>query len=1171
MTENKKNMLVVEGNKAVSYAAYMMSDMSFLFPITPATPMGEVCDQFRDLKMKNIFGQVNGITQLESESGAIGSVHGASLSGSFVSTFSSSQGLLLMVPNMLKIAGELLPVCLHVASRSISTMGLTIYCDYSDIMATRTTGWAFINSFNVQECHDIAIISHLATIKSRVPFVHFFDGFRTSHEMNKIEIMKPEQISPLVDWEAVRKHRERGLNPKHPITQSTVQGNDIYMQNWELVNPYYNELPDIIQNYMNEYAKITGRQYKIYEYVGHPEAEYVIATMGASCMTIEETIDYLVKKGEKVGLIKVRLFRPFSIKHLIQVIPKSCKYISVLDKTKEPGSIGEPLYLDFCALNQELEKPVKMYAGRFGLGGKEFTPPMVLAIINNMKSNNPKKHFTVGINDDVTNLSLEIPEYFEGVPEGTTQCLLWGFGSDGTVGSCHDTIRIIGENTNLNAQAYFYYDAHKAGGVTISHLRFGKEQIKSEYVIKQADYVACHQAVYVKKYPLLDSIKNNGIFVLNCPWEINKLSEILPGSLKRVIAEKNVKFYIINANKIAEKVGLGRRVNTIMQAVFFQISGILPYEEAIKMLESSISKTYKNKGEKVINMNIQGVHEAASSLIKVDVPKDWINSEIENKKIFDNEFYQNIVYPSSTFKGDDLPVSIFKVNGDIPNGLTKYEKRGIALKVPIWDSTKCVQCNMCSVVCPHAVIRPFVATPDEFEKAPSTFNMIDTKNPKGNKFRIQVSPDDCTGCEVCVTVCPTKSLSVNNYDDIKEIENNNWNFALTLSDKSSLYKRDTLIGSQFNQPLLEFSGACDGCGETPHMKMLTQLFGERMIVANASGCSSVWGGTWGSSSYTTNKNGHGPAYATSLFEDNMEYALGMAVSIKHRREKLKTLVNDLITNEKDTIPKEMFDLLTLWYNNTNDANICEDVYNKIKYYIDNKCQCTKDKPEKCKEFMNSIDLLPKISVWASGGDGWAYDIGYSGVDHVLSRGYNINAIVYDTQVYSNTGGQKSKASPTGAMTKFAASGVQEKPKDLGMMMMSYGNIYVASVSIHANPNQAIKAFLEAESYDGPSIVICYAPCREHGIAMSQVAEEAKVAVKCGYWPLYRYDPRLKKEGKNPFQLDSKNITVDIKTIMERENRFVSLMKKDKENATKLQQNLQETMKEKYEHYVELSK
>jgi len=792
---------------------------------------------------------------------------------------------------------------------------------------------------------------------------------------------------------------------------------------------------------------------------------------------------------------------------------------------------------------------------------------MVTAVLNNIRQDKPMKHFTVGINDDVSKLSIPIPEYFEGVPEGTTQCLLWGFGSDGTVGSCHDTMRIIGDNTDLKVQGYFWYDAHKAGGVTISHLRFGKSQIKSEYTIKQADYVACHQPVYVKKYPLLDSIKQGGIFVLNCPWTKEQLNDILPGSLKREIAKKQVKFYIIDASKIAAGVGLGRRVNTIMQAVFFQISGILEYSAAVKMLEESIAKTYKTKGEAVIKMNIDGVHAASENLHKIDVPAEWADAKLEEKPHFDNDFYQNIVYPSSVFRGDDLPVSTFHTGGDIPVSLTKFEKRGIATLVPSWDPAKCLQCNMCSVVCPHAVIRPFVLTKEEDDKKPEGMVTLDSKHVKDHKFRIQISPDDCTGCELCISMCPAKALSKGSYEQCREKETINFEYCMKLSDKRQLFDRKTLIGSQFYQPLLEFSGACDGCGETPHMKMMTQLFGERLIIAQASGCSSVWGGTWGSSPYTTNADGRGPTFGTSLFEDNMEYAFGMAKAIDHRRSKLKTLVKEMI--EKKVIPKPEVDaLLRKWIENTENPEICDEVYNGIKKIMQEGCKAD---CELCKQFSTMIDLLPKMTVWAAGGDGWAYDIGYSGVDHVLSRGFNVKAVVYDTQVYSNTGGQKSKASPTGALTKFAASGVQEVPKDLGMMLINYGNCYVAEVSVHANPAQAQKAFLEAESFNGPAIVICYAPCREHGIAMSKVVEEAKTAVKCGYWPLYRYDPRLKAEGKNPFQLDSKNVTVNIKELADRENRFVSLMKKDPVHAPELQKRLQEHAEKRYQKYVEMAK
>eukprot|EP01107_Rhizomastix_libera_P000191 TRINITY_DN1036_c0_g1_i1.p1 TRINITY_DN1036_c0_g1~~TRINITY_DN1036_c0_g1_i1.p1 ORF type:complete len:1171 (-),score=389.08 TRINITY_DN1036_c0_g1_i1:347-3823(-) len=1139
----------VDGNQACSHVAYALSETAFLFPITPATTMGELTDNWAEQGRKNIFGQQVSVSQMQSECGVAGAVHGACTSGSLVATFTSSQGLLLMIPDMFKISGELLPCVIHVASRVVGTQAISIYVEHNDVMATRTTGFAIINSHSVQEAADMALVSHLTTIQSQIPFLHFFDGFRTSHEIVKAELPTNEEIAELVDMSAVDRQRARALNPTHPMVRGTIQSNEIYFQNQERNQEFYNAVPDIVEKNMRLVEKKFGRSYHIFDYVGHPEAEFVTVVMGSGAQTVEEALPFINNDKFKCGVLKVHLFRPWSAKHFLAAIPKTVKRIAVLDRVKEYGADGEPLFKDVCSCYMGEENAPLVIGGRFGLGGKEFTPACVKAVYDNLLLPKPKKHFTVGINDDICHSSLPMGPEFNALPAGTTECMFWGIGADGTVGANHDAIKIIGDNTPMHVQGFFAYGAHKSGGLTLSHLRFGAKPFKAQYLIKQADYLACHCATYVKKYRLLRNIREGGIFVLNSNWTLAEMEAIFPGSLKRDIANKKARFYNIDASSIAEKVGLGKRINTVMQAVFFQLSGVLEFNQAVKLLEDAVRKTYSTKGDKIINMNISAIKAAKDALVQVEVPASWKDAPLEPRMTLPNptDFVNNSLIPTMLQEGDELPVSNFEAGGPNPLGLSKYEKRGVSAMVSKWNVDKCVGCLECATLCPHAVIRPFLLTDEE--KAKSGLATIAAKGKNaGLNLRMQISPMDCTSCEVCTHACRYGALTMAPFLE-EEKEKVNWDYCVSLPNRAGKVPRNTLLGSQLYQPLLEFSGACDGCCETAYVKLLTQMFGERMVVANASGCSSVWGGTWGMVPYTTNSEGHGPAWSNSLYEENAEFGYGMAKANFQRRDLLKQQISKLDAKA----PADVAELAKQWTEAMNDAEKVAPIANQLIRAL--------EKPENksnpaLKDIYFNRDVLPLLSHWAIGGDGWAYDINYGGLDHVIAQGFKINILVLDTEMYSNTGGQKSKASNIGAIAKFASGGVRKQKKDLGMIAIQYKDVYVASISLQANPNQALRAIQEAEAYPGTSLLIAYSPCKEHGFPMSQSIEEAKLAVSTGYWPLYRYDPR-----KTPaMQVDSGKVEGEVKDFLMRENRYAALARAQPEVAEQLQGKLAEGKK-----------
>jgi pyruvate-ferredoxin/flavodoxin oxidoreductase len=1169
MMETKKDkekimMKSIDGNTAAAHIAYAFSDVAVIYPITPSSPMGEEIDTWAAHGRKNMFDQVLKVQEMQSEGGAAGALHGALSAGACATTFTASQGLLLMIPNMYKIAGELMPCVFHVTGRAIAGQALSIFGDHQDVMATRATGFAILSSNSVQEAMDLALVSHLSTLQTSVPFEHFFDGFRTSHEIQKIEMIDYEDIKKLVNWDAIKKHRQRALNPEHPHQRGTAQNPDIYFQVTEAANKFYQQIPLLVEDEMQKVSTLTGRTYHLFDYVGAPDADRLIIMMGSGCEIVEETVEYLNKKDEKVGLIKVRLYRPFSADHFIKVIPKTVKKIAVLDRTKEATGFGEPLYLDVCSVLHDRDMNPLVVGGRYGLGSKDFTPTMAKAVFDNLKLSSPKNHFTVGITDDVTNTSLPIGGQIDTAMEGLIRCKFWGIGGDGTVGANKDAIKIIGDNTNMYVQGYFAYDSKKSGGVTMSHLRFGKSPIHSSYLIDNADYIACHQPSYVDKYNLLEGIREGGTFVLNSPWSQQDMETCLPNSLKRTIALKNLKFYNIDAVKIANEIGLGGRINMVMQTVFFNLSNVLPINDAMKYLKDAIAKTYKKKGQEIIEMNWKAVDASLQGLHEIKYPSTWKSLQPEKPtKRNEPEFISKVMRPMLAQQGDKLPVSAFTPAGIFPSGTTKYEKRGVAINVPEWLMEKCIQCNQCAMVCPHAAIRPVLLTQDELNKAPKglTAKKAVGKEAEGLSFRIQVYTEDCMGCGNCADICPAKEKALVMKPIVTQMNTQipNQQYTETISVRSGGFDKYSVKGSQFQRPLLEFSGACSGCGETPYLKTITQLFGDRMIIANATGCSSIWGGSAPSVPFTTNEKGFGPAWANSLFEDDAEYGFGMMLAIVQRRAKLA----DLITQAMEKNSGELKTAFAEWLDHVYDAEESKLAGDKIKALLEKN-----HTDPLLNEIWESRDMLTKKSIWCCGGDGWAYDIGYGGLDHVIAMNEDINILVFDTELYSNTGGQSSKATPVGSIAKFAESGKKTKKKDLGLIAMSYGYVYVASVSMGANKNQFLKAIKEAESYHGPSLIIAYAPCINQGIkaGMGKSQEEEKRAVESGYWPLYRYDPRLIIEGKNPFQLDYQEPNGSIHDFLMGEVRYAALRQSFPSEADRLHKMLEESVVARYKMY-----
>ncbi len=1161
-----KKMKTMDGNCAAAHCAYAFTEVAAIYPITPSSTMAEYVDQWSAAGQKNIFGETVKVVEMQSEAGAAGAVHGSLQAGALTTTFTASQGLLLMIPNMYKIAGELLPTVFHVSARALAAHALNIFGDHQDVMACRQTGFALLASGSVQETMDLGGVAHLASIKGRVPFLHFFDGFRTSHEIQKIEVMDYDDLAKLVDRDALRAFKDNALNPEHPVLRGTAQNADIYFQGRESANKYYEAIPDIVADYMKEITKITGREYKPFNYYGAPDATKVIVAMGSVCEAIEETVDYINARGGKVGVLKVHLYRPFSSKYFFEVLPKTVEKIAVLDRTKEPGSLGEPLYLDVCNLFYGKENAPKIVGGRYGLGSKDTTPTQIMAVFNNLDAESPKNGFTIGIVDDVTNLSLELPEKINAAPEGATRCKFWGFGSDGTVGANKDAIKIIGDNTDLYAQAYFDYDSKKSGGVTMSHLRFGKKPIKSTYLLDEADYIACHKPAYLHQYDVLEGLKKGGTFLLNCVWSPEELDEKLPAHVKRYIAENDIDFYTINAVDVAVKVGLGpNRINMVTQSAFFKLSNVIPFDEAVTLIKQAIKKTYGKKGDEIVNMNCAAVDGAIEALHKVDVPAAWKNAVDEKAPEKDiPAFIKNIVEPVNAQAGNKLPVSTFvgMEDGTFETGTSRFEKRGVAVNVPVWDINKCIQCNQCSLVCPHAAIRPVLLTEDEAANKPAEFETKNATGFAGMQFRIQVSPLDCLGCGVCAQVCPSKekALTMKPFDEV-EGEASNWDFAMTIPSKQDQIDiTKNTKNSQFAQPMLEFSGACAGCGETPYIKLITQLFGDRMMVANATGCTSIWGGSAPSMPYCKNAEGKGPAWANSLFEDNAEFGLGMVIANNKVRETLKSRMESVM----DSVDSKLADAFKAWIEGKDNAEASKAAAKDIQALIGSADMSN----PAIREIAERTDFLIKRSQWVFGGDGWAYDIGYGGLDHVIASGEDINIFVVDTEVYSNTGGQSSKATPTAAVAKFAAAGKRTKKKDLGMIATTYGYVYVAQIALGADMNQALKAIKEAEAYPGPSLIIAYAPCINHGIkvGMANTIAEEKKAVTTGYWHLWRFNPQLKAEGKNPFTLDSKEPTGTVREFMEGENRYLMLKKAYPEVAVQLFDKAEKDLMERYEIY-----
>lgn len=1170
-----KVIKTMDGNEAAAYVSYAFTEVAAIYPITPSSPMAEHVDEWSAKGKKNIFGQRVRLVEMQSEAGAVGAVHGSLEAGALTTSYTASQGLLLMLPTMYRIAGQLKPAVLHVTSRTVGTHALSIFGDHSDVMACRQTGFGMLSTSSVQEVMDLSGVAHLSAIKGRIPFLHFFDGFRTSHEIQKIECLEYDDLAKLVDKDALKEFRKTSLNPERPVQRSTVQNPDIFFQAREASNRFYNEIPTIVENYMNEINKLTGRNYRLFNYYGAPDAERIIIAMGSVCGPIEETIDYLNNKGEKVGLVQVHLYRPFSVTHFLKVVPETVKAIAVLDRTKEPGAVAEPLYEDVCASYINNDKRPKLYAGRYGLSSKDTTPAQIVSVFENLKKETPKNNFTIGIVDDVTNLSLEIGEELDVVPKGTISCKFWGLGSDGTVGANKNSIKIIGDYTDMYAQAYFSYDSKKSGGVTQSHLRFGKEPIRSSYLVKKADFVACHKASYIDKYDIVSDLKDGKTFLLNCSWNKEELEERLPKAMKKYIYDHNIKFYTIDATGIAKEIGLGNRINTVLQAAFFKLANIIPIEEAVAHMKKMIYKSYSKKGDKILNMNYAAVDKGVEGLVEIKIPSSWGNTIKEDK--FESvelpDYIKNILIPINAQEGDKLPVSIFsgREDGTVPLGTSAYEKRGIAVDVPVWNIDNCIQCNQCSFVCPHAAIRPFLANEEETKSAPEGFKLKKAvgKGFENLNYRIQVDVLDCTGCGVCAETCPAKGKALKMEPaETQKQEMDNWYYGLSLSKKENPSNINTVKGSQFEKPLLEFSGACAGCGETPYAKVITQLYGDRMYLASATGCLQAWGAAAPCVPYTTNSDGHGPAWSNSLFENNAEFSLGMCLAVKQQRENLKSKLEKIFDLTEDKLVKAA---IKEWSDNYNNGKTSKLLSEKLISSLEN-LKTDGELKELVDEILNNKEHLVKKSMWMYGGDGWAYDIGFGGLDHVLSSGEDVNVIVLDTEVYSNTGGQSSKATPLGAVAQFAASGKRIQKKDLGMIAMSYGHVYVAQVAMGANQSQFLKAVEEAENYPGPALIIAYAPCISHGLkgGMSTSQLEQKRAVEAGYWHLYRHNPVLKDKGENPFVLDSKEPTGNFKEFLLGEVRYSSLQRTFPEAAEELFEAAEKYAREKYEKYKKLA-
>ena len=1173
-----RKMKTMDGNEAAAHASYAFTEVAAMFPITPSSVMPEHVDEWATDGRLNIFGRPVQITELQSEAGAAGAVHGSLAAGALTATYTASQGLLLMIPNLYKIAGEQLPGVIHVSARELATHALSIFGGHSDIYACRQTGCAMLCESNVQEVMDLTPVAHLSAIEGKVPFINFFDGFRTSHEIQKIETWDYDELKEFVNWDAIAEFRKRALNPNHPVQRGSAQNPDIFMQAREACNPFYDALPAVVEKYMDKINAKIGTDYKLFNYYGDPEAEHVIVAMGSVCDTIEETIDYLRAKGQKVGVVKVRLYRPFVAEKLVEAIPATTKYISVLDRTKEPGSIGEPLFLDVvAALKGSQFETTPVFSGRYGYGSKDTTPAQIVAVYNNTD----KKRFTIGIVDDVTHTSLEVGAPLVTTPEGTINCKFWGLGADGTVGANKNSIKIIGDNTDMYAQAYFDYDSKKSGGVTMSHLRFGHSKIKSTYLIKQANFVACHNPAYVRKYNMVQELVDGGTFLLNCPWSAEELDQHLPGQMKKFIADHNIKFYTIDGVKIGIETGMGpTRINTILQSAFFKLAKIIPEEKAIELMKAAAKATYGRKGEDVVQKNWAAIDAGAKQVVEVQVPESWKNCEdegldmvhVEEGREDVKEFVNNIQAKVNAQEGYSLPVSAFKdyIDGTTPVGSAAYEKRGIAVNVPVWNPDNCIQCNFCSYVCPHAVIRPVVMNEEEAAAAPANMKKVPMTGMPGLYFSMTISALDCTGCGSCANICPgkkgekalTMDLLSKNLD-----EQPVFGFGQKVADKPEVlakFKETTVKGSQFKQPLFEFSGACAGCGETPYAKLITQLFGERMYIANATGCSSIWGNSSPSTPYTVNKRGQGPAWDNSLFEDNAEFGYGMVLANNALRDWLKDKVtavyeSDKSSDEVKAACKEWLDTFSIGSKNGAATDKLVAALEGI------------DCPT-CKEILDNKDFLAKKSQWIFGGDGWAYDIGFGGLDHVLASGQDLNIMVFDTEVYSNTGGQASKSTQTGAVAQFAAGGKEIKKKDLAGIAMTYGYVYVAMISMGADYNQTVKAISEAEAYPGPSLIIAYAPCINHGIkvGMSKSQDEEKKAVETGYWHLFRYNPALKAEGKNPYSLDSKAPTADYKDFLKGEVRYTSLALKNPGRADRLFEEAAKNAKERYRYLTRLT-